>query len=324
MVDQAFRIQLASAVAQPLRIKARSLAEGRHSGLHRASTKGAGIEFAGHRAYTPGDDLRHLDRHAQLRHNRLLIREFHAETERSIHVVCDASASMVYADPDSRNQRKLDLALLLAASLSYLAHQAKDDVGLTLISGIHAETVTVRGGASLEPVLCLLEAQQSGASAASPWPAESSQSTQAGIEKVEENWLNTLDFLAGTIRRGSIIFVLSDLLDLNASLCRAVVRLATRSRTINVGQILTKNEISFPFEGSLVFRDPESGHAVQADAGKAKERYREELDRLTEPLGKELGQLGGSLVRLTADEAPERALARLTGNWAQGESSPWA
>ena len=80
----------------PLRIRARMVAEGVWAGAHRSARKGAGVEFGGHRAYTPGDDLRHLDVRSLLRHDHLLVREFETETDRALRVVIDATASMSY------------------------------------------------------------------------------------------------------------------------------------------------------------------------------------------------------------------------------------
>src|SRR5262245_28474290 len=80
-----------------LRLRARSVADGVYAGLHRSPRRGAGVEFGGHREYVPGDDLRFVDRHALMRHGRLLIRQFETETDRTLCLVMDASGSMAFS-----------------------------------------------------------------------------------------------------------------------------------------------------------------------------------------------------------------------------------
>ena len=73
----------------PLRLRARLVAEGAWAGMHQSPRRGAGVEFGGHRAYTPGDDLRFIDRHALMRHGELMIREFETETDRDLRLLVD-------------------------------------------------------------------------------------------------------------------------------------------------------------------------------------------------------------------------------------------
>lgn len=302
MSSQEFRQNLADQVALPLRIVAKHLADGKIAGLHRATTKGAGIEFAGHRAYTPGDDLRHLDRHAQLRHNRLLIRQFHTDTERAAHIVCDVSRSMAYADEGAPT--KLDLALLLAASLAFAAKRAGDQVGLTLLNETGANTLLARASnLGLERILSLLEDEQR--KAALPI------STREYSTKTSEVWSKTLKHLGSSLPRGAVVFFLSDFLDLTPELSRQIAQLSTRSRTVRAAQVLTQNELSFPFEGALRFIDPETGTIVQTDAKKAKASYIEALSRSTAQLRGDLTQLGGLFFRTTTETSAEVALVAL-------------
>ncbi|MEM9695230.1 MAG: DUF58 domain-containing protein, partial [Myxococcota bacterium] len=104
----------------PLRLRANLVAEGLYSGMHRSQRRGAGIEFGGQRPYAAGDDLRFLDLRALLRHDRLMIREFETETERSLMVVLDASASMAFRG-ESAPGAKYAFSALLAAALTRIA-----------------------------------------------------------------------------------------------------------------------------------------------------------------------------------------------------------
>ncbi len=310
------RTKMAEHGALPLRIRARSLAEGLYSGGHRANTKGSGIEFAGHRAYSPGDDLRHLDRHAQLRHNQLLVRQFHTDTERSIHIICDTSPSMEYADEEGAS--KLDCALLLAGSLAYIARKGGDDVGLTLLGQGPPQTSFARGqGASLEPLLASLEASKRPPLRSDAQPRLPEGSPQR-VDALSPSWEKTLDHLGSTLRRGSIVYVLSDFLDLDKATTLRIAQLATRARTVRATQILTKSETDFPFDGVVRFFDPETNTLIQADAQKARPLYQKALSALTKPLEDRLHHSGGHFLRVSPTLAPDSTLRRIVSTSEEG------
>src|SRR3954469_25924788 len=113
----------------PLRLRARSIAEGVYAGAHRSLRKGPGVEFGGHRPYVPGDDLRWLDRRAVLRHDKLIVREFETETDRGLRLVVDASRSMAYRGSQAPAS-KFAYGALVAAALARVALASGDPVGL--------------------------------------------------------------------------------------------------------------------------------------------------------------------------------------------------
>ena len=144
----------------PLRIRARMVAEGVYAGAHRSARKGAGVEFGGHRAYTPGDDLRWLDVRSLLRHDHLLVRQFETETDRALRLVVDATASMGYRGSGAPAS-KIAWASLVAAALARVAIRSGDPVGLGFIGGApQALGVPVSGGReAFERVVDALEGQ---------------------------------------------------------------------------------------------------------------------------------------------------------------------
>lgn len=305
-----FKQRIADQLSIPLRIRARALAEGSSTGLHRSATKGAGIEFAGHRAYTPGDDLRHIDRHARLRHNRLLVRQFHTDTERFIHLLVDTSASMSYSGPDPREPSKLEVALLLAGALAYAAHKAGDGVGLTLVNAHHTHTWSSRHGVPVEQVLSLLQAALVAPSTPGP--------TQPGA--ILDNWRRSIFYLGSSLRRGALLFVVSDLLDFTPLLSQELVALSALGRSVRVAQVLTPSELSFPFEGPTLFSDPETSLLVQADASKARQHYLSALQAVSAPLQSQLSHVGGSFLRVMTDGSPQLALSQLVrGSSSRGQ-----
>lgn len=99
--------------ARWLRLHARTLADGVCSGMHRSHRHGAGVEFGGQRPYVTGDDLRWIDRRALMRHDRLMVRLFETETDRGLHLLVDATASMGFAGSDAPCS-KIDYAAVLA------------------------------------------------------------------------------------------------------------------------------------------------------------------------------------------------------------------
>jgi uncharacterized protein (DUF58 family) len=134
MIDARLRGALDWGKLVPLRLKARSVADGVYAGGHRSPRRGGGIEFGGHRSYVPGDDLRWLDRHALMRHGRLLVREFETETDRALCLVVDASASMAYRSAKAPGA-KLAYAALIAAALARIALAGSDPVALDWLGG---------------------------------------------------------------------------------------------------------------------------------------------------------------------------------------------
>ena len=116
---------------ESIELRARSLVEGSMHGLHRSPYLGQSVEFASHREYTPGDDLRHLNWKLYARNDRLYIKEYDADTNLNLYLLLDSSASMSCANA---GRSKLHYAASLAAALAHLALKQRDAVGLTLFS----------------------------------------------------------------------------------------------------------------------------------------------------------------------------------------------
>src|SRR3954466_11280268 len=113
-----------------LDVRARLVVEGFISGQHKSPYHGYAVEFATHREYAPGDDLRHIDWKVWSRSDRLYVKEYEEETNFACTLVLDASASMQYGG----KWRKYDYAATAAASLAYLLQQQQDAVGLAVVS----------------------------------------------------------------------------------------------------------------------------------------------------------------------------------------------
>ena len=121
-----------------LELVARAVVEGFLNGLHRSVQLGFSTEFAQHRAYVPGDDLRRLDWRVFARTDRYLIREYEAETNTNVVVALDVSKSMSYG---TAGVSKLDVARVVGASLAYLAQRQRDRVGFAAFAADIAEYI---------------------------------------------------------------------------------------------------------------------------------------------------------------------------------------
>src|ERR1051325_12255697 len=121
-----------------LAIKARVIVEGALSGLHRASVHGSSVEFAEHKEYSPGDELRHVDWKAYAKLDRYYVKQFEQESQLTVYLVLDASASMAFA---GGGLPKLEYAGLTLAALAYLVIQQQDKVGLITCGDRSLETL---------------------------------------------------------------------------------------------------------------------------------------------------------------------------------------
>ena len=279
----------------PLRIRARMVAEGVYAGAHRSARKGAGVEFGGHRAYTPGDDLRWLDVRSLLRHDHLLVRQFETETDRGLRLVVDATASMGYrgtAAPAS----KIAWASLVAAALARVAIRSGDPVGLGFIGGApQALGVPVSGGReAFERVVDALEGQSAEGDAL------------ANLATLDR----ALGALARSARRGSVVVVLSDLLDLPPEAPERLSAIATRGRVVVVVQVLDPDEATFPFKETVRLQSLEGGTTVETDEA-ARERYLAALAALQDSWRRTLIGRGASFLPMTTDIDPVAAVRRI-------------
>lgn len=272
----------------PLRLRARQVAEGVYAGMHRSARRGAGVEFGGYREYVVGDDLRWLDRRSLLRHGRLVIRQFETETDRTLSVLVDATASMAFRGPSAPGA-KLAFASLIAAALSRVALVGGDPVSLTFLGGERGVPVARSSGREqFDRVVAALEAAQPGGDA---------HLDRAMVDRA-------LQALARTSKRGAIVVVLSDLLDLPDDVADRIAAIAPAGRVLVVVQVLDPAEVDFPFSGTVRLRALEGGTVVETDADATRESYLEALAKLTAAWQDAVVRRGGRFVRAKTTDDP--------------------
>jgi uncharacterized protein (DUF58 family) len=271
-----------------LRLRARAIADGLYVGIHRSAKRGVGVEFGGRRNYVPGDDLRWLDRHALMRHGRLLVREFETDTDRLLYLVIDATASMTYQSKKAQIS-KWAYTATLASALAHIALYAGDPVALDWIGGSQNRWLPAMSGhEAFERVVSALETTQ---------PSHQ----QPLGERAFERCLVPVDRYA---RTGSIVVVLTDLIDLPETAVARLSELSNRKRSVVVVRVLDPAELLFPFQGATRFRALEGTHVVETDAALSRPRYLEELARRTAEAEQTILAHGGRLICTDTSKHP--------------------
>ncbi len=277
-----------------LRLRAEELVSGVYAGAHRSLRHGGGVEFAGHRDYAPGDDLRRLDTRALLRHGRLLVREFQSDTQRSVFVVCDATRSMDYrSSPELPT--KAEYAQLLCAGLLRLALAESDAMALSFLGGGGALPLAPRGG-KMAYERCL---------------AALSSTSASDQDLNEKTLLEAVVSIARRARPGAAIVVVTDGLDLPPNAEGELAALATGGRELAVVQLLDPRERNFDFEGPLRLKASRSERVVETDAGSARAGYLRALGALQSRWKSVLNAHGAGFVTSLTSEDPVAVLRRV-------------
>jgi uncharacterized protein (DUF58 family) len=248
-----------------LELIARTVVDGFISGLHHAPYLGLSTDFAEHRPYLPGDDIRRIDWRVWGRTDRLYVKEFEADTNANLIVLLDVSRSMDYG---SAGLTKLDYARYLAASLLYLSRRQRDRVGLVTFDAGLVDYVPP-SAKHLELTLHTLDRARPG-----------SRGSLAG----------PLEKIAQTVRRRSILVLLSDLYEDPDQIIRALGALRDRGHDLLVFHVLDPHERDFPFDQAASFEDLETGERAPVVPAKMRDEYRALVRHHCETLLRRLGQ----------------------------------
>jgi uncharacterized protein (DUF58 family) len=233
-----------------LDIKARLVVEGFLSGLHTSPFKGFSQEFADHRQYMPGDELKSIDWKVYGRSDRFYIKEYQEETNLRAYILLDKSGSMGYG----KNISKLEYAKYLGASLAYMLFRQKDNVGIATFDTRIREIIPP--SARRTNFMMILKAI--------------ADADSGGETKMND----VLYQLAKRIKRRGLVILLSDLLDEPGDLVKALRSFRHRKHEILVFQILDTDELNFPFSESAIFTDLEDGSEQIISPQMIRERYR--------------------------------------------------
>ena len=245
-----------------LELRARALADGVSFGRHASARVGRGIEFAGHRAYTRGDDARRIDWRAYGRTDRLTIREAEVETDHAFWLVLDTSASM--AMPCGSGRTRFDHAQTLAAALAMVAERQGDRYGVIEWGAQWRIAVDLgRGGRWLQRVIGTVDSF--------------SATARPGPERKRISLPDT--------SQAADVFVLTDGYDHDGDFSQALAGLEQPRRRLRVIVLKSQLESSPDIGGTLRLTDLESGSHLMADTAAIasaeinRQRYYSELRR---------------------------------------------
>ena len=248
-----------------LTLRARSTVEGAVTGAHRSPFHGFAAEFAEHREYAPGDDLRYVDWKIYGRSDRVFVKQFEEETNFACHVLLDTSESMSYRS-DAAPLSKLEFAKHVAAAISYIVVKQQDAIGLITFDREVLETV--RPGsqpAHWQQISHVLETTQSRVES-----RESKVASEAQLSTVFTEFAERLS------QRG-VVIVLSDLFADSDSLMRGLKRLRHRKHDIRVWQIVDPAEEEFPFDDPTLFHGLEGWSDLPVEPRLLRSAYQREF-----------------------------------------------
>jgi uncharacterized protein (DUF58 family) len=265
---------------------ARNLVEGFMTGVHKSPYKGFSVEFAEHRQYYPGDEIRHIDWRAYGKTDRYYIKEYEEETNLKAHLLVDASGSMAYK---GQSASKFDYARYVAASLAYLMLHQRDAVGMALHDTKLRQLIPPKATSKhLIRLLYMLETTQPG-----------------GETSMAPIWHD----LAGQIRRRGLIVVVSDCFDQLDPLLRALQHFRHRRHEVLLFHILAPEEMEFPFKKWTQFRDLEvAGNRRLVDPQRLRKEYLENFNTFCRQLRERAGGMQIDYHLLRTDEPVDRAL----------------
>src|SRR3954447_8847203 len=233
-----------------LELLARNVVDGFINGLHRAPFFGASIDFAEHRGYVPGDDIRRVDWRLYARTDRYYIKQYEADTNTNFTILFDISKSMKFA---SRGVSKIEYGSFLAACLAYLAHRQRDRVGIiTFDDDIVAHVPP--SAKHFDMVLHTLD------QARPQRPGHLS----APLHKMAEHF-----------KRRGILLLISDFYDEPDAILDAIKPLRFLGNDLIVFHVLDPQEITFDYKDASAFEDLESREQVPVVPDSFREEYRQ-------------------------------------------------
>src|SRR3954465_5837751 len=273
-------------------LRARLIVEGLMTGMHRSPYQGISVEFAQHRPYVAGDDIRHVDWKVFGKTDKIYLKQYLEET--NLHLICvvDASESMGYGSVTAKTGEvwtKYDHATAIAAALSYMAIQQQDSVGLAIFDQQLSRYFK---------------------------PSNSPAQWKIVVGELQQvprwNKTNTgkiLDQIAEKLNHCSLIVLLSDFFDDIESIKSGLRHLRYKKHEIMAFQIMDPAEIEFPFEDTTLFKGLEEAGELLTDPRALREGYIAELSNFTDELRKLCRGMHIDFTRMNSGESLDVALS---------------
>lgn len=283
-----------------LELLARTVVEGFINGLHKSPHLGASTDFAQHRGYMPGDDIRRIDWKLWARSDRYYLKEFEAETNTNFNVILDVSPSMRYgARPEDGKLSKLSYACYLAACLTYFSSLQRDRVGMATIDHDIVDIVPP-SAKHLRLILHALDRVERQGRGEKSAPGKST--LDAPLRK-----------LSDMLRRRSIVVVISDFYEDPDAVMRALSHVRGRGNDVIVFHLLDPSEIDFTFSDASNFIDMETGAKMPVIPEYLRKQYRELVKAHTDVLGKRIGESRADYYLFDTSKPLDKALFAYLG-----------
>ena len=245
------------AMLDSLSMRAKMVVEGYIIGQHRSPYHGFSVEFAEHRSYEPGDEVRHIDWKLYGKTNKLYVKRYEEETNLRAHLILDTSKSMDYA---SGNVSKLQYGSYLLAALSYLMINQQDAAGVVLFDESIRSFIPPKSNPShLNTLLNVLDVNTPG--------------TDTKIEPV-------LHEMAERIKKRGLVIIISDLFDDPDNIINGLKHFRHNKQEVILFHILDRNELEFDFNSRTKFVDMESGEELTTDPWHVKNDYKNLIKNL--------------------------------------------
>ena len=275
-----------------LDLRARLIVEGLTSGMHRSPYQGISVEFAQHRQYVQGDDIRHVDWKVLAKTDKVYLKQYLEET--NLHLICvvDASESMGFGTVKAESGEtwtKYDHATAIAAGLSYLTIQQQDSVGLAIFDQALSRYFKPSNS-----------------------PGQWKVITQELQQVPRWNRTNTgkiLDQLAEKLTHRSLIVILSDFFDDLDGLKKGLRHLRYKKHEMMAFQILDPAEIEFPFEDVTLFKGMEEAGQLLTEPRALRAGYLEQLRLFTEEMTKMCRGMHIDFTRMNSGESLDVSLS---------------
>jgi len=278
-----------------LELLARGVVEGFVSGRHKSPYKGFSVEFAEHREYVPGDDIRDLDWRVYGRSDRYYIKQYMEETNLRSVILLDASGSMQYAGRlgakhGGRVLSKFEYGQYLAASLAHLMINQQDAAGLVTFDTQIRRYIPPRSRVThLRAVLEELAATETGG---------------------ETRVTDIFHSIAEQVRRRALVIIISDLFDDVDEVLKALHHFRYRRHEVLLLHVMAEEELTFPFDRWSQFRDLERpGHRVHLDPLALRREYLARVREFVRRLEIGCGQMNVDYVQLSTKNSFDLALA---------------
>ena len=272
-----------------LELLARTVVNGFINGLHRAPYFGASIDFAEHRGYVAGDDIRRVDWKLYARTDRYFVKQYEADTNANFSVLLDVSRSMGFA---SQGISKLEYGSYLAACLAYLSHRQRDRVGIVTFDSDVVSYVP----ASAKHFNVLLHT------------LDRAKAERPG------RMLEPLKNIAEHFRRKSILALISDFYEDPDDLLEALKPYRILGNDLVVFHVLDEAELDFPYTEASRFEDLETGEEVPVVPDSFADQYRKLMREHIEALTTKFSEARIDYVLLNTAKPLDDALFKYLGN----------